>query len=59
MIEMEKHRIDDKIWQFPEPGGRLTVPLSSPDKRENFMLDITRGRIQLTKATYQTRWRRP
>ena len=42
---------------FPQPGGRLSIGLASPDKRENFNLDITRAQIKLTKATYQNRAR--
>ncbi|MBV9499496.1 MAG: hypothetical protein JO138_08980 [Acidobacteriaceae bacterium] len=57
LISMEKQRVDDKQWFFPEPGSRLAIPLTSPDKRENFMLDVTRGQIKLTKATYQNRAR--
>ena len=57
LIAMEKIRADDKDCTFPEPGGRLTIALVSPDKRENFMLDITRAQIKLTKATYQNRSR--
>jgi len=33
--------------------------LTSVDKRENFMLDVTRAQIKLTKATYQNRARPP
>ena len=57
LIAMEKHCVEDKSWLFPEAGSRLAVPLVSPDKRENFMLDITRATIRLTKATYQNRGR--
>jgi hypothetical protein len=57
LIAMEKHRADTKDCVFPEPGGRLTIALTSPDKRENFVLDITRAQIKLTKATYQNRAR--
>lgn len=57
LIAMEKHRMDDKEWKFPGPGQRLAIPLISPDKRENFMLDITRSQLKLTKATYQNRAR--
>jgi hypothetical protein len=38
-------------------GGKVTVPLISENKRENFLLDISRGRIELKKGTYQTRAR--
>jgi hypothetical protein len=57
LIAMEKQRTDDKQWFFPDPGGRLAIPLTSIDKRENFMLDVTRAQLKLTKATYQNRAR--
>jgi hypothetical protein len=57
LIQMEKRRVDDAQWLFPAPGEKLTVPLTSVDKRENFMLDVTRAQIKLTKATYQNRAR--
>jgi len=57
LIAMEKHRIDDREWKFPGPGEQLTIPLTSHDKRENFLLDITRAQIILTKASYQNRAR--
>ena len=55
LIAMEKRRADDKDWIFPAPGDRFSIPLTSLDKRENFMLDVTRAQIKLTKATYQNR----
>ena len=57
LIAMEKHCLDDKVLLFPGPGERIGVPLTSQDKRENFMLDVTRSQIKLTKATYQNRAR--
>jgi hypothetical protein len=57
LIAMEKYSVESKTGLFPEPGGRLSIALTSPDKRENFILDITRARIKLTKATYQNRAR--
>jgi len=57
LIAMEKHCIEEKTWLFPSAGARLSVPLISPDKRESFLLDITRAAIRLTKATYQNRAR--
>lgn len=54
---MEKHRLDDTRHQFPALGGSLEVPLISVNKRENFLLDVTRGHINLKKATYQNRAR--
>jgi hypothetical protein len=57
LIAMEKHRVDDKEWLFAAPGERLAVPLTSADKREQFVLDVTRSQIKLTKATFQDRAR--
>lgn len=57
LIAMEKHRLDDTLFVFPNPGYRLSVPLISADKRESFLLDIARGQIKLTKATFQNRAR--
>ncbi len=57
LIAMEKRAADDKEWLFPAPGERIAIPLTSLDKRENFVLDVTRARIKLTKATYQNRAR--
>ena len=54
---MEKHRIDDSVYDYPALGGGLRLPLQSPDKRELFMLDVTRNQIKLTKGTYQNRAR--
>jgi hypothetical protein len=57
LIAMEKHRVDDTEWLFSAPGGRLAILLLSSDKREHFILDISRAQIKLTKATYQNRAR--
>ena len=51
LIAMEKHFADDNEWTFPAAGQRIGLELTSLDKRENFMLDVTRGQIRLTKAT--------
>lgn len=57
LMAMDKRCQEDKDWQFPAPGDRLAIPLTSMDKRETFLLDITRARIKLTKATFQNRAR--
>jgi len=57
LIAMEKHFVDDKVWTFPAMGERIALALASLDKRENFMLDVTRAQIKLTKAAYQNRVR--
>ena len=50
LMAMEKCAVDEKDWLFPVPGGRIAIPLTSVDKRESFMLDVTRGQIKLTKV---------
>ena len=57
LMAMEKSSADEKDWLFPSPGGRIAIPLTSLDKRENFILDVTRAQIKLTKATFQNRAR--
>lgn len=57
LIAMEKYRVDDREWLFTAPGERMAVPLASADKREQFILDITRSQIKLSKATFQNRAR--
>lgn len=42
---------------FPIPGTKVEVPLQSRDGRESFILDVSRARIKLSKATYQNRAR--
>ena len=37
---------------------RKAIPLASLDRRENFILDLSRYQIKLTKATFQNRVRR-
>jgi hypothetical protein len=57
LLAMEKHRLDETPHLFPALGGSIEVPLVSANKRESFLLDIARGRINLKKATYQNRVR--
>ncbi|CAN5890097.1 hypothetical protein BH11GEM2_BH11GEM2_00320 [soil metagenome] len=49
--------MDEIQYDYPGLGGAIRIPLTSGDKRENFVLDITRGRINLKKGTYQSRAR--
>lgn len=57
LIAMKKLKVNDDKWDYPGLGGSVTIPLVSEDKRENFLLDIYRGRIDLSKGTYQNRSR--
>jgi hypothetical protein len=57
LIAMPKVRADADTRKYPALGGALTIPLTSADKRENFLLDISRGRIDLLRGKYQNRAR--
>lgn len=58
LIAMPKSRLNDDEWDYPGTGGAITVPLVSDDKREGFLLDISRGQIDLLKGKYQNRGRK-
>jgi hypothetical protein len=55
LIAMEKHRINEDRKDFPMGGQSLVLPLQSSDKREQFLLDLSRGRIDLLKVKMQNR----
>ena len=57
LIAMDKHRVDEREWDYPDLGGGISIPLVSVDKREHFVLDVRRSRIDLAKGTYQNRGR--
>ena len=57
LMAMEKHRADEERRPFPGAGASLVVPLVSADGKEAFSLDVHRGRIDLSKVTYQNRAR--
>jgi len=57
LIAMEKHRVNDEQYDFPLSGESQVIPLQSPDKREQFLLDLSRGRIDLIKIKMQNRAR--
>ncbi|WP_218837877.1 DUF6978 family protein [Candidatus Methanoperedens nitratireducens] len=55
LIGLPKVKKYDDIYAFPSPGDTLMVPVISQNGLENFLIDINRGRIQITKCTYQER----
>ncbi|MDZ7362742.1 MAG: hypothetical protein ONB46_18745 [candidate division KSB1 bacterium] len=57
LIAMSKVKLNDDAWEYPGLGGEISVPLTSSDKREQFILDVSRGRIDMLKGTYQNRAR--
>jgi len=58
LIAMPKQKANDDTSYYPNPGASLVIPLVSNDKKEDFLLDIRRGRIDLKKATFQNRARK-
>lgn len=57
LIAVEKHRTNDDRSDFPTAGEKLELPLQSADRREHFLLDVSRGRIDLAKVKVQNRGR--
>lgn len=57
LIAMPKEPAEGDVMPFPSSGGRLVIPLVSTDRTEDFLLDVTRSRIDLAKVTYQNRGR--
>lgn len=58
LVEMEKHRVANDRSVFPMGGQSLTAPLQSANKREHFLLDLSRGRIAVMRVKMQTRGRK-
>ena len=57
LLAMEKKRVDNQQHLFSGINSSLRIPLRSQDGREEFSLDIYRGKIELLKNTYQNRSR--
>jgi hypothetical protein len=57
LFAMEKISTEAREWDMPDLGGGVSVPLISPDKKEQFVLDISKGRIDLKRQKYQNRAR--
>lgn len=57
LMVLEKRRADTVQRNYPGLGGAIKAPLILIDERELFSLDLRRGRINLSKGTYQTRGR--
>jgi hypothetical protein len=55
LIAMEKRRANEDHSDFPMRGQSVTLPLQSTDKREQFLLDLSRARIDLQKVKMQNR----
>ena len=57
LIGLEKHRVNEDHTDFPTGGQSVVLPLQSADRREQFFLDLSRGRIDLLKVKMQNRGR--
>jgi len=57
LIALPKYKEDDSIWKYPSLGGSVSIPLTSSDKRERFLLDVSHGQINLLKGKHQNRVR--
>ena len=57
LLALEKHCLNDRSYPFSSMLGKVEIPLQSADGREQFVLDMSRGRINLLKGTYQNRAR--
>ncbi|MCC6477145.1 hypothetical protein IT157_08820 [bacterium] len=58
LIATEKICETDITYHFPFQGDSLHIPLMSRDRREDFLLDIYRGRIDIMKVSYHNRVRK-
>lgn len=58
LLALAKHYVGSESFTFPGLGGALRIPLHSEDNREEFSLDVTRGRIELRKNSFQARARK-
>lgn len=54
LVKMDKIKVEDRSYQFPQIRGRLTIPLSSRDGRNKFLLDVNITNLTV-KFTYQNR----
>jgi Family of unknown function (DUF6978) len=57
LIAMKKRSEHSDPIKLPDLGGTVQAPLVSLDYTERFILDVSRGRINLQKGANQTRTR--
>lgn len=57
LLRVEKVRITEEPYDSPGIAGSLELPIAARDGREDFLLNIIRGRISLTKCVFQLRAR--
>lgn len=57
LIAMEKLRSENRSYNCQAQRCSVSIPLISSNRKENFILDIWRGQINLTRRKYQNRGR--
>lgn len=57
LLALEKQAVDRTIHRFPLAGESITLQLESTDQREQFLLDLSRARIAVSKVKMQARAR--
>lgn len=55
LLNTPKVKTSDENYSYPNIGENLSIPLISENGRENFLLDVSRGRIELRRGKYQMR----
>lgn len=49
---------ENPLYDFPVGGDKVSVPLVSADKKEDFIFDVTSSSISISKYTFQNRARK-
>lgn len=57
LIAMPKRTCNEDVQIFPSLGDKLVIEFESVDKTEDFLLDVSRSRIDFCRITYQNRGR--
>ena len=57
LLKLPKRKVDNQKWNYPSLGGKISIPLNSDDKHEEFILDISKGQIDLLRGKQQNRAR--
>lgn len=57
LLNLEQNCKSSQKYIFPSLGGKIEIELSSTDKKEDFLLDVWRSHIDLTRTKFQNRAR--
>jgi hypothetical protein len=59
LLNALKEMVSNKTIEFPDSGGYLSLDVNSVNSRDKFVIDVNRkGKINIKKATYQTRYQK-